>query len=105
MLLLLAHLWLSQLIFLSTEKRVFEPDGDWLFCHRWLLLDFKREFENEQVMLLWEVRFFKVVIVVSVKFVAEYLFERDFKGECDREKSERLRIMKEKERQNENEKK
>ncbi|EDO48014.1 predicted protein, partial [Nematostella vectensis] len=32
-----------------------EDDGlDMLFCHRWLLLCFKREFYDEQVLLMWE---------------------------------------------------
>ena len=31
-----------------------EPGMDWLFCHRWLLLDFKREFALEEIAILWE---------------------------------------------------
>lgn len=30
-------------------------DSDWLFCYRWLLLEFKREFPLEDVCSLWEV--------------------------------------------------
>ena len=30
-------------------------DSDWLFCYRWLLLEFKREFPLEDVCGLWEV--------------------------------------------------
>jgi hypothetical protein len=32
-----------------------KDDGlDMLFCHRWLLLCFKREFFNAEVLLMWE---------------------------------------------------
>mmetsp|Transcript_5644 Transcript_5644/g.14410 ORF Transcript_5644/g.14410 Transcript_5644/m.14410 type:complete len:377 (-) Transcript_5644:185-1315(-) len=30
------------------------PDTDWLFCHRWLLLNFRREFDLEAILPLWE---------------------------------------------------
>lgn len=31
-----------------------DADADWLFCYRWLLLDFKREFDVESILCLWE---------------------------------------------------
>eukprot|EP00039_Didymoeca_costata_P006271 m.88781 g.88781 ORF g.88781 m.88781 type:complete len:485 (+) comp13188_c0_seq2:357-1811(+) len=29
-------------------------EEDWLFCYQWLLLDFKREFEFEDAIVIWE---------------------------------------------------
>lgn len=31
-----------------------DDNMDMLFCHRWLLLSFKREFFNEEVLKIWE---------------------------------------------------
>jgi len=31
-----------------------DADADWLFCYRWLLLDFKREFDVDSILSLWE---------------------------------------------------
>jgi hypothetical protein len=40
----------------STEKCIGDA-ADWMFCYRWLLLDFKREFQIDDVMQLWEVHY------------------------------------------------
>ncbi|PFX16883.1 TBC1 domain family member 16-like [Stylophora pistillata] len=50
---------------------------DMLFCHRWLLLSFKREFFNEEVLKMWEAcwshyqtKYFHIFLCVAV--VQEY---------------------------------
>ncbi|XP_073247372.1 TBC1 domain family member 16-like [Porites lutea] len=54
-----------QLTYFRELLRMLEPDFyahlllqdaamDMLFCHRWLLLSFKREFFNEEVLKMWE---------------------------------------------------
>lgn len=55
----------KQLTYFRELLRMLEPDFyahillqdaamDMLFCHRWLLLSFKREFFNEEVLKMWE---------------------------------------------------
>lgn len=50
---------------------------DMLFCHRWLLLSFKREFFNEEVLKMWEAcwshyqtKYFHIFLCVAM--VQEY---------------------------------
>eukprot|EP00038_Savillea_parva_P012002 m.201609 g.201609 ORF g.201609 m.201609 type:complete len:348 (-) comp21475_c0_seq1:49-1092(-) len=49
------------------------PDMDWLFCHRWLLLNFRREFDLDAIIPLWErmwaqhsTEHFNIVIAVGI---------------------------------------
>lgn len=50
-----------------------DPDADWLFCHRWLLLNFRREFDLDAIVPLWErmwaqhsTSHFNIVIAVGI---------------------------------------
>lgn len=50
-----------------------DPGADWLFCHRWLLLNFRREFDLDAIIPLWErmwaqhsTSHFNIVIAVGI---------------------------------------
>eukprot|EP00040_Diaphanoeca_grandis_P019578 m.103416 g.103416 ORF g.103416 m.103416 type:complete len:400 (+) comp27496_c0_seq4:156-1355(+) len=53
-----------------------DADMDWLFCHRWLLLDFKREFNLDSIAIVWEriwaehsTNYFNIFIAASILLV------------------------------------
>jgi hypothetical protein len=48
-------MWFAEDEFLFFASEKVSQGSDWLFCYRWILLDYKREFSIDDVCSLWEV--------------------------------------------------